>query len=570
MRFLALACDYDGTLATDGVVQTTTVAALEQLRASGRRLILVTGRQFDDLAHVFQRLDLFDRVVAENGAVVIDTHAPDRPEVLAQRPPQAFVKSLREHGVPCSVGSAIVATVRPYETTVLEVIRELCLEMEIIFNKDAVMVLPTGTTKCTGLAAALEELQLSLHNMVGVGDGENDHAFLRASECAVAVANAVPALKQIADWTTRGARGKGVEELIERLLADDLAFLEPRLSRHAILLGRTARNRKPVLLRPYGTRLLMTGSSKAGKSSLTLGILERLTQADYQYCLIHPGGDYEAMPGAINLGTEDRAPDIAEVLEVLERPDQSAVVSLLALPLEERPRYFAGLLARLEDLRVGTARPHWLIVDEVHHALPADWAGIEQVVPQSFGGLVMIGLNPQRLNIAALRLVETVCAVGEAPARTLHEFCKLVGAAAPSASERDLEKGQALLWRLGEKRARLIQVEPSTIDRKRHRRKYAEGELPPDRSFYFRGPKQRLRLRAHNLSQFLELADGVDDATWLHHLRADDYSKWVRSEVKSDDLADRIADIERNERLSATESREAIRRAIEEQFAPPA
>jgi hypothetical protein len=358
--------------------------------------------------------------------------------------------------------------VRPYETTVLEVIRELGLELEIIFNKDAVMVLPTGTTKCTGLAAALQELELSLHNVVGIGDGENDHAFLRASECAVAVANAVPALKQIADWTTRGARGKGVEELIDRLLADDLAFLEPRLARHAILLGRTATNAQAVLLRPYGTRLLVAGLCNAGKSSLTLGILERLSQAHYQYCLIDPEGDYEAVPAAINLGTEERPPDVAEVLEVLERPDQSGVVSLLALSLEERPRYFAGLLSRLEDLRIRTARPHWLVIDEAHHVLPADRAGIEQVVPQSFGGLVMIGLSPHRLNIAALRLVETVCAVGEAPAQTLREFCKLVGAAAPSAPDRDLDKGQALLWRrgVGERRARLIQIEPSTIDRR--------------------------------------------------------------------------------------------------------
>jgi hydroxymethylpyrimidine pyrophosphatase-like HAD family hydrolase len=569
MRFLILACDYDGTLATDGVVSDTTVVALERLLASGRRLILVTGRQYEDLARVFQRLDLFDRVVAENGAVVVDPDAPDHTEVLAPPPPLAFIKTLRDRGVPYSIGSTIVATVRPYETSVLEVIRELGLELEIIFNKDAVMVLPAGTTKSTGLAAALRELGLSLHNVVSIGDGENDHAFLRASECGVAVANAVPALKQMADWTTRGARGRGVEQLIERLLADDLAFLEPRLTRHAILLGRIATNGKPVLLRPFGTRLLVTGSSKAGKSSLTLGILERLSQADYQYCLIDPEGDYEAMPEAVNLGTQDRAPDVAEVLEVLERPDQSAVVSLLALSMEERPRYFAGLFARLEDLRVRTARPHWLVIDEAHHVLPADWAGIEQVVPQSFGGLMMIGLNPQRLNVAALRLVDTVCAVGEAPARTLREFCKLVGSAAPSAPERDLEKGQALLWRRGQKRPRRIQVEASTIDRKRHRRKYAEGELPPDRSFYFRGPDQRLRLRAHNLSQFLELADGVDDATWLHHLRAGDYSRWIRSEVKSDELADRIAEIERDERRSASESRKAVRRAIEEQYAPP-
>jgi hypothetical protein len=299
-------------------------------------------------------------------------------------------------------------------------------------------------------------------------------------------------------------------------------------------------------------------------------VIERLAEAGYQYCLVDPEGDYEAMPEAVNLGTEERSPHVAEVLELLDRPDQSLVVSLLAVPIDERPRYFAQLLTRLEDLRIRTARPHWLVVDEAHHVLPADWAGIEDVMPQSFGGLVMIGLSPSKLSPAALRLVNTVCALGEQPARTLREFCSVVGEKAPSAPRRDLEKGEAVLWVRGQRRARLIRVEPSRIDRQRHRRKYAEGELPPDRSFYFRGPENRLRLRARNLSQFLELAEGVDDATWLYHLRAGDYSDWMRRTLKEEKLADRVAAIERDQRLSASESRQAIRRLIEAEFAPPA
>ena len=45
MHYLALASDYDGTLATDGRVDNATIAALERLRDSGRRLLLVTGRE---------------------------------------------------------------------------------------------------------------------------------------------------------------------------------------------------------------------------------------------------------------------------------------------------------------------------------------------------------------------------------------------------------------------------------------------------------------------------------------------------------------------------------------------
>ena len=48
---------------------------------------------------------------------------------------------------------------------------------------------------------------------------------------AVAVANALPALKEKSDLVTAGDHGAGVSELIERLLADDLASLGPRRPR---------------------------------------------------------------------------------------------------------------------------------------------------------------------------------------------------------------------------------------------------------------------------------------------------------------------------------------------------
>ena len=120
--------------------------------------------------------------------------------MLGERPPEAFSTGLEQRGVvPLSCGRVIVATWHPHETTVVEVIRDWVSSVEVIFNKDAVMVLPSGVNKATGLGAALDNLGLSPHNVVGVGDAENDHAFLNLCECAVAVANALPMLA--------GARG---------------------------------------------------------------------------------------------------------------------------------------------------------------------------------------------------------------------------------------------------------------------------------------------------------------------------------------------------------------------------
>jgi hydroxymethylpyrimidine pyrophosphatase-like HAD family hydrolase len=231
MRYLCLICDYDGTIARDGRSAPSTVEALRRVRASGRKLILATGRQLAELQEVFPEHALFDRIVAENGAVLCEPAGKDG-RALAGPPPLEFVDALRRRGVqPLSVGQCIVATWRPFESTVLEIIRGMGLELQIISNKDALMVLPSGIDKASGLQVALNELGLSPHNTVGVGDAENDDAFLAMCECSVAVANALPALKERADLVTVGSHGAGVEGLIDKLLSEDLASLAPRVKR---------------------------------------------------------------------------------------------------------------------------------------------------------------------------------------------------------------------------------------------------------------------------------------------------------------------------------------------------
>ena len=179
--------------------------------------MLVTGRKLDDLERVCPGLEIFDAIVAENGGVL---HRPTSRETraLAPPPPPAFEQALRAQGVePLDSGRVIVSTWQPHETVVLETIRSLGLELHVIFNKGAVMVLPSGVNKATGLEAALAELGLSAHNVVGVGDAENDHAFLSRCECAVVVANAIPSLKEEADLVTQGRHGEGVAELVDML-----------------------------------------------------------------------------------------------------------------------------------------------------------------------------------------------------------------------------------------------------------------------------------------------------------------------------------------------------------------
>lgn len=569
MRYLAMAADYDGTLATDGTVLPETIEAIERLVASGRKLILVTGRVLPELLDIFPQVTLCERVVAENGGVL---YWPATKEItlLAPAPRQAFLDEVQRRGVQhLNVGHSIVATRVPYETVVLDIIRDLGLELRIIFNKGAVMVLPPGVNKATGLTAALKQLELSPHNIVAIGDGENDHAMLAYSEYAAAVANAVPMLKETADRTTREARGLGVIEIINDMVENDLMVSEQTLTRHRILLGRGDGGEERSF-HPARQNVLLAGTSGSGKSALATGLLERLGEQGYQLCIIDPEGDYESFPQAIVLGTAKGGPGVTEILTALASPTNHVVVNLVGLPLNDRPAFFVKLLPALHELRAKTGRPHWILVDETHHLMPVDGNPTALSFAKELVGMIYVTVHPDQISPSLLNTVTLLFALGKAPQDTIKTYCSAITQPAPALTGADLQPGQAIMWnRASAEPPFVLDIAPSSIERRRHRRKYAEGELPPERSFYFKGPAGHLNLRAQNLLLFMQLGEGVDEATWLHHLTAHDYSAWITKAIKDEALALAVREVENHPTQPAAESRRLIRAAIEERYTVP-
>src|SRR5947207_306691 len=227
LQILALATDYDDTLAEKGRIAPRTVAALERFKNSGRNLILVTGRQLDDLLEVCPQIGTFDVVVAENGALLYRP-VDGETKSLAGPPPVDFLQRLRELDVkPLAAGRSVIATTRPNYDVVRRAILEIRLEMEIIFNRDAVMVLPSGIDKSSGLSVALEQLGVPASHVVGIGDAENDRAFLTICGYHAVVANALPELKEDANWITQASHGHGGTELRNNILAGN--FPPPRV-----------------------------------------------------------------------------------------------------------------------------------------------------------------------------------------------------------------------------------------------------------------------------------------------------------------------------------------------------
>ncbi len=565
MRYHVLATDYDGTLAHDGKVDAPTLEALEKLLASGRRLVMVTGRELPDLFKTFPRTDLFELIVAENGGVLYRPSTREE-KPLADAPPAKFVETLKARGVASiSVGRVIVATWEPYEKIVLDTIRDLGLELQVIFNKGAVMILPAGVNKATGLTAALKEMHLSAHNVVGIGDAENDHAFMHLCECSVAVSNALISVKDTSDWVTSADHGTGVTELIGKLLEDDFAEVDCRLQRHHLPIGTTDGGEQALPV--YGSCILVAGPSASGKSTVATLLLEALEKRRYQYCVIDPEGDYENCESAVVLGGPKGAPASEEVLSLLQNPDQNAVVSLTGMPIAERPGFFLKLLPQLLEMRAHTGRPHWLILDEAHHLMPAEWQPPAGLLPDFWHNVLLITVHPELLAKPLLERVGGVIAVGAQADQTLKSFATLSMIRFPEFHHPELPRGDVLYWQCeGNKPPVVVHMYRSQTEHQRHRRKYAEGELPPDRSFYFQGQEGKMNIRVQNLMMFLQVGLGIDDETWSFHLERGDYAEWFREKIKDEKLAVEAERIAGLSNLKANDTRQLIRQAIENDY----
>jgi hypothetical protein len=426
------------------------------------------------------------------------------------------------------------------------------------------MCLPPGVNKASGLAAALGDLKLSPHNVVAVGDAENDQALLSACGCSVAVANAIEAVKDHADFCTAAARGAGVAELIDRWLDDPMGAFSG-LRRHDIRLGETIEEGAAVTLPSDRGTILIAGGSGVGKTTLTHLLLERMAAGRYQVCIVDPEGDYDGLEGVAHLGDHDRTPSPEEVMSVLDAPSASVTVNLLGLDVSERPAYFSKLMGQISSLRAAAGRPHWLILDETHHLTPSTQELEHTALPDNLSSTVFITTRPHNLSQAALRSIRTLLGVGSGAREVLEEFCDAIEEPLPSMPE-SLPDDAVLVWdRDDAYKARAVTVGQARRGHRRHTRKYAEGRLGEDKSFYFRGAAGALNLRAYNLATFLQLAAGVDNETWFYHLKRGDYTAWFRDAIKDQALAVEAQAVESNE--DAEGSRKELANAITRRYA---
>jgi hydroxymethylpyrimidine pyrophosphatase-like HAD family hydrolase len=349
MRFQALACDYDGTLAFDDRIGEEALAALERARGAGLRFILVTGRTFFELIRVCERLDFFDAVVAENGGVlyfpttgVMHDQAPP--------PPPRLLAELDRRSVPFQLGRVIVGTWRNEEPRVREALAAVGIGMAIIYNRAALMLLRPGVSKGKGVEQAIRALGLSFHDVLALGDAENDLDLFEACGWTACPANAVPELKDRADWIFPGDDGASIAAAIDGPILSGLLPMA-RSRRHQVALGWLAETSEEAVIAERGINVLIQGDPFSGKSWLSGVLIERLLGRRYAVCIIDPEGDYQVLaplPGVTWTDVVDDE-DLDAALAPFDHDPQACIVlDLSTLPQARK----VGIIERgLELLR---------------------------------------------------------------------------------------------------------------------------------------------------------------------------------------------------------------------------
>lgn len=549
MKFSALALDYDGTIAVNGVFDPAVRDAIGEARRHGVVVILATGRQLPDLRRVAGDLTCFDAVVAENGAV-LEFPASGRRVVIGHAPSAAFVQELQRRGVPFTRGESVVEMDAMWSGPVLDIIRALEQPLILAFNRGRLMILPQAIGKSTGLRHALLAHRVSIHNTVGIGDAENDHDLLDASEVGVAVAWGSAALQAVADEVITGAGPSAVADYIRRLLQ------QPRLSagqmgRRHLLLGHRHTGEE-VSLAVRGRTILIAGEPGTGKSWLAGLICEQSILQGYCLCIIDPEGDYrslEALPGVIALGGDDPPPHARELARALRHADVSVIVDLSKITHREKREYLRTLLPLLITLRRNTGLPHKILLDEAHYFLAGP--DVSHLVDPQLAGYIFVTYRVSSLPASIRETADAVVLVTREPdpdeARTLLAMCRPQPCTGISPNIfGDLQTTEAALLPGAEEalgQVRRFQLAPRLTAHVRHRTKYLDMPVVESQAFVFTGDGRPVA-RAHTLKEFTGLLSVLPADRLAGHLRRHDFSRWIDGVFRDHPLAAHLQTVE--------------------------
>ena len=582
MYLNVVAFDLDGTIAQNDQVSAQTWVKLAEAKEKGFKLMLVTGRCFEDLKNIGPFEEYCKAIVAENGALV---YFPDNETLVMPFGQLASVvkEQLIESGIPLEIGKAIVATRVPHDKKVLEVLGKTNFAAIAEYNKGAIMVLPHGATKGSGLLFALNELGLSAHNMVSIGDAENDRSLFEQAELAIAVQNATEKIKKIADITLDAPNGTGVNAFISQLLNHEIPVFTPR-RKQRIQIGHRLDQEELFMspLRLLNGNLCITGDSRSGKSWIAGLIIEKLLEQEYQICVIDPEGDYygiNAFPHAIVMGRNDpKLPEVPDLLTLFEYSNTSIVLDMSSKPLSFQMEYVEALLHGLFSLKESRGKPQLIIMDEAHYFCGPGNGAVKDLIVKHMehGGIALITFNPNLVDNKVLEQIDHWLLTKLQGDLQYHA----VSAYLPALAQEDMRKNLAHLpigktYLYCKHTDDTLHHQSEMIDfthtrrivrHIRHLNKYLRAPVQQSKQFYFHVPEGYDGVNsAANLWEFSRKLREVPLETIHYHIERQDFRRWVADVLHDHELANRIQKITRRQ-LEGEDLREELAATVDLRF----
>ncbi len=572
--FRALAVDFDGTLTLDGKRPAQHVLdALARARVGGCRVLLVTGRVLTELRADWPDVDNHvDDIVAENGCVL---YRDGQTRLLAPAVDSSLAPALTRRGISVRAGEALLACDGTHAVAVMEQIHELGLDAQLVHNREALMILPAGVTKGSGLFEALGDIGVSRHSTIGVGDAENDHALLDVCEVGVAVGNAVPALRRHADVVLRGEGGDGVVELIDGPIFDGRERVRSRRWEMVIGTGPTGQT---VTLPTSQSNLLICGNTGQGKSYAAGLLAERLIALGYCVLVVDPEGDHGELGrlrGTITIDAADGLPPASRIAAMFRQRFTSVVLDMSCLDPSERRAYLDSLAVEVSRQRRDVGLPHWVILDEAHIGEPESLVSGYVDAGGHHRGQILVTYRPYDLPPAVLERLDGIIALagdGPLPDQVVEIAQRVSGLAEPvirhlagGLSEHDALV--AVRPEIGT--SSVVTLATRTTPQVRHAHKYGATQVRSDRRFYFRDRDDKVTDVAGSMDDLRSVLARVSDSVLVHHAAGSDLSRWVSTVFQDRALGGVISEAEQSlndGRISASEARTRVLAGVERRY----
>ncbi len=547
MLLRTIAIDYDGTVATNGVLHPKVREAIREVRNTGLLVIIATGRILRELRRVAGDLSFVDAVVAENGAVILMSNGHRR--MLAPPPFPVLLNELSNRGIEFVVGRCLVDLDAEHANTVVSILKELELPLALSFNRNRIMILPQSISKSSGLREILNVLGTSVHNALGIGDAENDYELLQCCEYGVAVEWASSFLKDKADFVLPGEGPESVAEYIRQVSSE--TRLPSGVRRHRKLVLESLAGQAPLEMAIRGRNILVAGDSKSGKSWIAGLLCEQMILQNYTLLIFDPEGDYgslHSLPNTIVLGGNKLLPALDDLMEILHQ-GLSIILDLSHLDHDEKVSFIRQHLPLTAKYRRKKGYPHYILLDESHYFLGClDCGGL---LDTELGAYILVTYRPSQLPKELLQSFEAVIATRMVEKNEVDVVEQL---APPSSVKGDLHK---LLGNLETTEAALLPpteevegkpyrftVAPRLTLHVRHRTKYFEIPIDLEQAFIFTDNGTPTGECARTLSELAASANSVDFAVITGHLQRHDFSNWISSTFKDSDLANVVRKLE--------------------------